>query len=578
MNLLPCYSISFNTASFIFHSDAVLSFLRSPHQFPLPPRFEAIMDSDVEGLLKEAEKLESEELAKIKFTPSRVTELDGLLCDAYVRQCPKPLDYHNRRDLIRIFNIMAKEIYGNSDSAPVVEGYGSFVMDMFNQKSDLDLSINFNDLIEVSRMKMKEILRKFSKKLFALQRNGHVTGVELILCAKVPIVKVTDCGTGIECDLSVDNRDGIAKSRIIHAVSAIDERFRMLCFLMKSWAQAHDINSSKDRTLNSLSIVSLVAFHLQTCDPPILPPFSALLKEGADIASVTNIVSTYSNYGKRNQDSLAKLFITLFVKLASVEIFWQKGFCASLYEGSWIIKSWAGRSYSISIEDFTDRSENVARAVGTEELKTIYTCIHESLNHILAFLNGHMPGLELMDLLFGMHTVSTSGVGGTDSINQNMYNLPILQNLPPPKRRHLEVGLEENQAHKPSERNNFVQGFQGTGPQGVGGMQHPLSETLLNALTSLIPSLLPPTSALGTNHSYGQRTDPSPDVLNPVRFQGSYKYPSTQSHLVPSHSSLNNVGASDQQAVSPTHQQAVSPNILLADQVHSQLAQVKHNQ
>lgn len=32
---------------------------------------------------------------------------------------------------------------------------------------------------------------------------------------------------------------------------------------MKAWAKVHGINSSKDRTLNSLSIISIVAFHLQ---------------------------------------------------------------------------------------------------------------------------------------------------------------------------------------------------------------------------------------------------------------------------------------------------------------------------
>jgi len=32
---------------------------------------------------------------------------------------------------------------------------------------------------------------------------------------------------------------------------------------MKAWAKAYDINSSKDGTLNSLSLVLLVAFHLQ---------------------------------------------------------------------------------------------------------------------------------------------------------------------------------------------------------------------------------------------------------------------------------------------------------------------------
>lgn len=61
---------------------------------------------------------------------------------------------------------------------------------------------------------------------------GHVTGVQPVMTARVPIIKVTDRGTGIECDLSVDNRDGIAKSHIIYAISAIDERFRKLSFLV----------------------------------------------------------------------------------------------------------------------------------------------------------------------------------------------------------------------------------------------------------------------------------------------------------------------------------------------------------
>lgn len=67
---------------------------------------------------------------------------------------------------------------------------------------------------------------------FCFVGKGHVRGVQTIITARVPIVKVTDCGTGIECDLSVDNRDGIVKSHIIHAISTIDERFRKLSFLV----------------------------------------------------------------------------------------------------------------------------------------------------------------------------------------------------------------------------------------------------------------------------------------------------------------------------------------------------------
>lgn len=61
---------------------------------------------------------------------------------------------------------------------------------------------------------------------------GHVTRIQRIMTARVPIVKVIDLGTRIECDLSVENWDGILKSQLIHVISAIDERFQKLSFLV----------------------------------------------------------------------------------------------------------------------------------------------------------------------------------------------------------------------------------------------------------------------------------------------------------------------------------------------------------
>lgn len=61
---------------------------------------------------------------------------------------------------------------------------------------------------------------------------GHVKGVQPIMAAKVPIVKITDTGTGVECDLSVENRDGISKSLIIRFITSIDQRFQKLSFLV----------------------------------------------------------------------------------------------------------------------------------------------------------------------------------------------------------------------------------------------------------------------------------------------------------------------------------------------------------
>ncbi|XP_075492254.1 protein HESO1-like isoform X2 [Primulina tabacum] len=352
-------------------------------------------------LRKKAEKFEAKQLEVHKVTKERVSALESLLQDVYVIRRPKANDYKVRRELICVFNEIAKEIYGNSKKAPVVVEFGSFVMDLFSPTSDLDLSVNFNTNAHFPREKKIQTLRKFAKKLYSLQSKGHVYGVFPITTAKVPIVKVFDRGTGVECDISVENRDGILKSQIIHIISSIDERFHKLSFLMKNWAKAHNINSSKEKTLNSLSIILLVAFHLQTRNPPVLPPFSAILKDGTDPDSVMKSMANFMNYGKSNKESLAELFFTLLIKLFSVENLWQKGICASTCEGSWISKTWDSKVACISVEDFTDKSQNVARAVGQTEVKRIYKCIKISVLHVFSFLDGKIGGGELRELLFG---------------------------------------------------------------------------------------------------------------------------------------------------------------------------------
>lgn len=128
--------------------------------------------------------------------------------------------------------------------------------------------------------------------------------------------------------------------------------------------------------------------------------------------------------------------ILFLLQLTSVEKLWQKGLCASLYNASWTSKTWDSQCSPISvdsifkpfillnfifthagseeliwswtlshplsqIEDFTDRSQNVARVVGMSEAKTIYECIRNSVNCLLLFLDGHVEGHKMGELLFG---------------------------------------------------------------------------------------------------------------------------------------------------------------------------------
>ncbi|KAI3805569.1 hypothetical protein L1987_28078 [Smallanthus sonchifolius] len=323
---------------------------------------------DWEVLMEKAEMFELMEFQKIIVNHEQLLKLEKLLNDAYKILRPKLSAYAHRKQVIRVLNDIAKDLYGNSAGCPIVEEFGSFLMDLFTRESDLDLSINFRHIpLMFSRDQKIKLLQKFASKLYSLQSEGRVQKVQPIMGAKVPILKFVDTATRVECDLSVENWDGLSKSWVIRFITSIDERFMKLSFLIKAWAKAHDINSPKDQTLNSISIILLVAFHLQTRDPPILPPFSAILEDGEDTASVRNSVRKFQNYGRRNSETLGELFVSFLIMLASVEDLWQKGLCASPYLGKWTSKTWDNKIAIMSVEDFMDRTQNVARTVGKVE-------------------------------------------------------------------------------------------------------------------------------------------------------------------------------------------------------------------
>lgn len=77
------------------------------------------------------------------------------------------------------------------------------------------------------------------------------------------------------------------------------------------------------------------------------------------------------------------------------------------------------------VEDFTDPSQNVARAVGTEEFQEIYRCIHSSLSHLLAFSDNQMEGDKLVDLLFGANSVSIPRHVSTTNIDESKCPLEL---------------------------------------------------------------------------------------------------------------------------------------------------------
>jgi hypothetical protein len=72
----------------------------------------------------------------------------------------------------------------------------------------------------------------FSSNVLTISGDGIYCGVLHVVSAKVPILNVIDRGTGVECDISVENKDGMTRSMIFKFVSSLDERFQILSYLV----------------------------------------------------------------------------------------------------------------------------------------------------------------------------------------------------------------------------------------------------------------------------------------------------------------------------------------------------------
>lgn len=429
------------------------------------------MSFDQEALCKQAAMLESMEFKEYKFHPAFLSKLETLLLDVYASLLPSDIEYEQRKKLVQFFNKIANDTFGDTGGFPEVVAFGSFIMNLFTAKSDLDLSINLNsgNTACLPRNKVVFTLRKFAKVLRKKQSNGLLSRVSQIMHAKVPVLKAVDSETGIECDISLENKDGISISLFFSIISSIDERFRIMSYLMKAWAKANGINSSRHHTMNSLSIISLVALHFQTRDPPILPPFSTLLRDGTDITNLSNVVPEFSNFAKRNTESVAELFVALLAKITSVEKLWELGLCASNFEGSWISKAGSSKFGSkINVEDFLNRTQNFARSVGKSKMPKIYNCLRGSLGYLSSSMQGHIEESALRTLLFGSisnPTIDNTNAGMITHIQPHVGTINSSNHA----NRATEMSLERNPIS-----NKSGQHHANTNPVLIKNQKHPI--------------------------------------------------------------------------------------------------------
>lgn len=139
----------------------------------------------------------------------------------------------------------------------------------------------------------------------------------LYIPAVVPILQIEFTGKfkDLDVDLNINNFAGIRNTHLIRQYTFIDERFPMICLLVKHWAIVNDINSAQNGTLNSYSLILLV-LHFMQCgvQPPILPNlFELHPEEFSSDLPVDKIRWTNPKYPKsENHEELSAVLLKFF--------------------------------------------------------------------------------------------------------------------------------------------------------------------------------------------------------------------------------------------------------------------------
>jgi DNA polymerase sigma len=77
-----------------------------------------------------------------------------------------------------------------------------------------------------------QLMRKVAS---LLQPIASPRSLQAVLTARVPVIKMMERRTGVECDICICNREGVFKSHTFRELTRIDHRFPDLVRLVQSF-------------------------------------------------------------------------------------------------------------------------------------------------------------------------------------------------------------------------------------------------------------------------------------------------------------------------------------------------------
>ncbi|CAK85456.1 unnamed protein product (macronuclear) [Paramecium tetraurelia] len=161
-----------------------------------------------------------------------------------------------------------------------------------------------------------------------LQVQAHITH------AKVPIIKLVDTTNNVEIDLSVNNINGIANSKLLYEYSQLHPKIKQMGLLLKLWGKRNRL--IKTGSLTSYSIIIFMIHFLQVkYKVPYLSDFQLSEQQLKDLEHLENnpffSIGLKVDLPELTQTSLQQLLYEFFLYYQPKGEFELKNICISIH-------------------------------------------------------------------------------------------------------------------------------------------------------------------------------------------------------------------------------------------------------
>ncbi|XP_075127722.1 poly(A) RNA polymerase, mitochondrial [Leptodactylus fuscus] len=276
--------------------------------------------------------------------------------------------------------------------------YGSSVNSFGKMGCDLDLFLNLEDIKGYKSGKTSSSynpefwMRRVSSGRTAQQKILSVIGecidsfgpgcneVQKILNARCPLVRFSHQSSGLQCDLTADNKIALRSSELLYMYGNLDHRVRALVFALRCWARVHGITSSiPGHWITNFSLTMMVLFFLQKRNPPLIPTLDQLrnlavkkekcLIDGNDCTFVRDLNKIKQTTNTEPLDTLLIEFLEFYGK------FDFKTNCIDIRKG---IEKNKPEAAALYIQNPFEQTLNISKNVNQSQLQKFVNLAQES--------------------------------------------------------------------------------------------------------------------------------------------------------------------------------------------------------